>query len=100
MIIVLGQARFGEGEIDRLRGALNDWIDLVRKKPGCVSYCYAVDLGDPDLLHVIETWADEAALDAHMQDMGGLMAALAGAQMLSLSVKAYTGEYVKTLMGE
>ena len=100
MIIVVGQARFGEGEIERLRGALNGWIEQVRQEPGCLSYSYAVDLGDPNLLHVIESWADEAALDAHMADLGGLMDALAGAQMLSLSAKAYDGKYVKTLMGE
>ena len=100
MIIVVGQAQFANGEIERLRGALNDWIEQVRRRPGCLSYCYAVDLGDPDLLHVIETWRDEAAIDAHMTDMGVLMNALAGAKMLKLSVKAYTGEYVKTLMGE
>ena len=100
MIIVVGQARFASGEIERLRGALNEWIEQVRKRPGCLSYCYAVDLGDPDLLHVIETWADEAAIDAHMEDLGGLMNVLAGTQMLSLSVKSYSGAYLKTIMGE
>ena len=100
MIIVLGQARFGAGEIERLGAQLNDWIGKVRQREGCLSYCYAVDLGDPDLLHVIETWRDLDSIDAHMADMGGLMQALAGADMRSLSVKAYDGTYVKTLMGE
>jgi quinol monooxygenase YgiN len=100
MIIVTGEARFAAGEIERLRGALNAWVSEVRGRDGCLSYHYAVDLGDPDLVHVVETWRDEAAVDAHMADMGGLMQALAGAQMLALSVKAYDGRYVKTLMGE
>lgn len=100
MIIVIGQARFAPGEIDRLRDRLNDWIEVARNRVGCLSYCYAVDLGDPDLLHVVESWRDMEAIDLHMQDMGALMETLAGAQMLALSVKAYDGAYVKTLMGE
>jgi len=100
MIIVTGQARFGKGEVERLRQALNDWVAQVRDRPGCLAYHYAVDLADPDLLHVVETWQDEAAIDTHMADMTTLMEALAGARMLSLTVKAYDGQYVKTLMGE
>ena len=100
MIIVMGEARFAAGEIERLRAPLNAWIEEVCRRDGCLSYSYAVDLGDPNLLHVVETWRDEAAIDAHMTDMGTLMNVLAGAQMLSLNVKAYDTRYIKTLMGE
>jgi len=100
VIIVTGSARFGAGEVERLRAPLNAWIDEVRTRDGCQSYCYAVDLGDPDLIHVIETWRDEAAIDVHMGNMTGLMQALEGARMLELSVKAYEARYLKTLMGE
>jgi quinol monooxygenase YgiN len=100
MIIVTGEARFEEGEIERLRPDLDAWTHEVRRRDGCESYCYAVDLGDPNLLHVIERWRDEAAIDAHMADMGGVMAALAGAKMTALSVKAYEAHYVRTLMGD
>jgi quinol monooxygenase YgiN len=98
MIIVTGQARFAEGEIERLRPDLDAWTKEVRQRDGCQSYCYAVDIGDPNLVHVIETWRDEAAIDAHVENMGGLMAALGGAKMEALSVKAYEASYVKTLM--
>jgi quinol monooxygenase YgiN len=100
MIIVTGQARFAQGEVERLRGALNAWTDVVRNRDGCLSYCYALDIGEPDLVHVLEMWRDEAAIDAHMENMGPLMDVLAGAQMLSLSVKGYEARYLKTLMGE
>jgi quinol monooxygenase YgiN len=99
MIIVTGQARLGAGEVERLRGALNAWIRVARGRDGCLSYCYGVDIGEPDLIHVIEMWRDEAAIDAHMENMGPLMDVLAGVQMLSLSVKGYEGKYLKTLMG-
>ena len=100
MLIVKGQAQFGPGEVERLREGLNRWIGAVRGRPGCASYNVAVDLGDPDLLHVVECWEDEAAIDTHMSDMGQLMEVLAGADMRALSVKAYQADYLKTLMGE
>jgi quinol monooxygenase YgiN len=100
MIIVKGEARFAPGEIERLREPLNSWIAEVRGRDGCLSYCYAVDLGDPDMLHVIETWESLEAIDRHMADMGPLMEVLAGAQMLSLKVNAYDATFARTLMGE
>jgi len=100
MMIVKGEARFASGEIDRLRGPLNDWIKAACGRHGCLSYSYAVDLADPNVLHVIETWQDEGAIDAHMADMGPLLEILAGAKMLSLRVDAFEARFVKTLMGE
>jgi hypothetical protein len=99
-MIVKGEARFASGEIDRLRGPLNDWIKEARGRGGCLSYSYAVDLADPNVLHVIETWDDEAAIDAHMADLGPLIQILAGAKMMSLRVDAFEARFVKILMGE
>ena len=100
MIIVMGTARLASGEIDRLQPQLAAFVDKVRRRDGCISYSYARDLNDPDLVHVIEQWRDEAAIDAHMTDIGDLMDALGGARMETLSVKAYAAEYKRTLMGE
>ena len=100
MIIVTGTARFAAGEIDRLQGQLAAYVDEVRDRDGCISYSYSRDINDPDVLNIVEQWRDEAAIDAHMANMGALMNALAGAKMEGLSVKAYTAEYQRTLMGE
>ena len=100
MIIVMGTARFAPGEIDRLQGQLAAFVDKVRRRDGCISYSYARDLNDPDLVHVVEQWRDDAAIDAHMSDIGDLMDALGGAKIGELSVKAYAAEYKRTLMGE
>ena len=100
MIIVMGTARFAPGEIDRLQPRLAAYVAEVRGRDGCISYSYARDLNDPDVLHVIEQWRDEAAIDAHMGNMATLMDALAGAEMEALSVKAYGADYRRTLMGE
>ena len=100
MMIVTGTARFAPGEIDRLQPALAAFVAEVRQRDGCIASCYARDINDPDMLNIIEKWRDEAAIDAHMSDLGGLMNALGGAKMEGLSVKAYEAEYRRTLMGE
>ena len=100
MIIVRGTAHFAAGEIDRLRPQLNDYADTVRNREGCLGYCYAVDLGNTNCLHVIESWGDQAALDAYLADLGDLMNILGGAKMEVVSVKAYEAEFLKTVLGE
>lgn len=100
MIIVRGTARFAPGEIDRLRPELNRYVDYVRGRDGCVDYCYAVDLADPDELHVIESWRDEAALAAYLEDLSELMSILAGARMEDADVNAYRGAFLRKVMGE
>lgn len=100
MIIVTGEARFADGEIERLRGPLNAWVEEVRGRDGCLAYCYGVDLADPNLLHLTEKWRDLAAIEAHMAAMDNVMALLAGANMVSLNVHAYDARFTRTLMGE
>jgi quinol monooxygenase YgiN len=101
MIIVTGEARFGEGEIERLKDMLATNIAVTRAEEGCLAYCYAVDLVDGNLLHISEQWRDEAAVEAHMTapHMGTLMAALGAAKIEALSVKSYDATYQKTLLG-
>jgi quinol monooxygenase YgiN len=102
MIIVTGTVRFGEGEIERLRPALERNIAATRAEQGCESYHYARDLLDPDLLHVSERWHDEAAVDGHMgaPHMAELMESLGTARIEGMSIKAWRAEPWKTLLGE
>ena len=101
MIIVTGMARFGAGEIERLKDVLAANIAATRAEDGCLAYAYAVDLGDPNLLHISEQWRDEAAVNAHMTapHMGTLMAALGSAKIEALSVKAYEASGERVLLG-
>lgn len=102
MIIVTGEARFGDGEIARLKDALAANVAATRGEEGCLHYSYAVDIADPNLLHISEQWRDEAAVNAHMKapHMGPLMAALGAAKIEKLSVKSYDASYLKTLLGD
>ena len=91
MIIVTGQVRFAEGEIARLAPAFGTNIEATRAEAGCARYAYAVDVGDPNLLHVVEEWSDEEAVNAHMNTphMAELMTALGSAKIEAISINAY-----------
>lgn len=101
MIMVKGEVRFGEGDIERLKPAFEKNIAATRAEAGCARYSYAVDLLDPNLLHVAEEWSDEAAIDGHMQSahMGALMAALGTASIEAIRVDAYDAHFLKNIMG-
>lgn len=101
MIIVVGEVRFGSGEIERLKGDFARAIAATRVEDGCDHYAYAVDLLDPDLLHVTERWRDAAALDAHMATphVAELARLLHEAQVETISIRAYETGEMKTLLG-
>jgi len=101
MIIVTGYARFADGEIERLKPALEANIQATRAEAGCARYSYSVDISDPGLLHVAEEWSDEEAIAAHMAapHMAELMGALGTAKLESISVNAYEAHFLKTLLG-
>jgi len=102
MIIVTGTARFGAGEIERLSRHFEANIEATRAEDGCEHYAYAVDVSDPNLLHITERWSDEAAIEAHMgaPHMARFMAVLGEAKIEALSVKMYRADYLRTLLGE
>ena len=101
MIIVTGRVRFAEGEIERLRPAFRKNIEATREEAGCARYAYGVDVADPNLLHVVEQWSDEEAVDAHMNTphMAELMTALGSARIEAIAIDAYEGHFLKTLLG-
>ncbi len=101
MIIVTGQVRFAPGEIARLTPAFRMNIKATRGEPGCARYAYAVDLADPDLLHVVEEWSDEEAVNAHMNTphMAELMNVLGTAKIEAISINAYEAHFLKVLLG-
>jgi quinol monooxygenase YgiN len=100
MIIVTGAIRFGNGEIERLRGALVRNIESSRREGGCDAYAYSIDLMEPNLLRITEMWRDEAALNVHSKRVKELMAPLEGAKVEAISVTAYEASYLRNIVGE
>jgi quinol monooxygenase YgiN len=101
MIIVKGEVRFGEGDIARLKPAFEKNIAASRAEPGCAGYGYAVDLIDPNLIHVAEEWSSEEAIDLHMRSphMGELMAALGSANIEAIRIDAYEAHFLRNILG-
>ena len=40
-------------------------VDLIRREEGNLRYEYYLSLDDPETLLLIDSWADQAAIDAH-----------------------------------
>ena len=101
MIIVTGYARFADGEIERLKPALEANVKATRAEAGCARYSYGVDIADPNLLHIAEEWSDEEAIAAHMAapHMAELMGALGSAGLEAIRVDAYEAHFLKTILG-
>lgn len=69
-----------DGAQDRLRQALLPAIARFRAEPGCLAYALLEDHRRPGRFMTYETWADDAALAAHMTsptmtELGPLMKA-------------------------
>ena len=66
MLIVLGSARAEPGRREELVAAARAVTTATRGDDGCLSYVFAADLVDPDVVVSVEVWRDRDALDAHM----------------------------------
>ena len=65
MIIVMGHAKLGAGEIDRLGAEMEAQITATRAEDGCLAYGFARDVLDPDTLII----AYDAARGIHFDGM-------------------------------
>ena len=63
---------------------LREMVTLTRPEAGCLRYDLHVDLEDDHRFVFVETWADEAAWDAHMET-SHVRALVADAQHLTES---------------
>ena len=101
MIIVMGYAKLGAGDIDRLLPEMQVQVSATNAEDGCELYSFSRDVTDPDTLIISERWRDQAAIDAHMTSvhMKAFNVALGSATIKGLSIKAYENGEVRTLMG-
>ena len=102
MIIVEGWVRMEAGELDRLTDTATTMLEETRKEAGCISYSFSRAMEEPDVMRLAEIWVDQAALDEHFQSphMKVFNQGLASAKILGVSVKSYTAEAGRTLMGD
>ncbi|MDF1687219.1 MAG: quinol monooxygenase YgiN [Parvibaculaceae bacterium] len=91
MIIVIGKIEVAAAEdILSIETVLADRMGRTRAEPGNIEYSFAVEVSNPTIMHVIEKWEDQAALDLHLtlQDPE-FSAALAKANVTSATVRGY-----------
>jgi quinol monooxygenase YgiN len=67
MIVVVGTFRLPAAKLAEAREALARVIKATRLEPGCIDYAYAVDVLEPGLVRVSETWENRKALAAHFE---------------------------------
>ncbi|MEN2747297.1 putative quinol monooxygenase [Sphingomonas sp. T9W2] len=53
------------GKAEELATALLDMLDEVRAEPGCLLYDAHESRDMPGVIVMVESWTDQAALDAH-----------------------------------
>ena len=80
MLLVLAEAKLGEGTIEEGRAAFIKMIETSRQEEGCLGYSYGLDVLDPNKLLIVEKWVDDAALAYHFSTphMAEFQAALQG----------------------
>ncbi len=70
--------------------------DAIRAEKGNMRYEYFQPLGDPETVLLIDSWSDQAAIDAHHSSpMMGQLAKLRDKYDLHMSVERYTSEEYK-----
>ncbi len=65
MIIVLGNMEVKDGTFGELEAGLHDLVAATQQDDGYISYDFARDVNNPNLIRFAERWRDRAALDAH-----------------------------------
>jgi quinol monooxygenase YgiN len=100
MIIVQGWIRVEPGAIEAVRHAMVTMVEQTRREPGCLDYAFAIDLIDPTVIRISESWVDQAALDSHFASphMATFNATLAGTRPQAGEVNAYQATLDRTLI--
>lgn len=65
MIVVIGKLALQPGSFDKIKDALLTLQSKGRLDEGCVSYDFARDVENPDVIRFAERWQDMPKFDAH-----------------------------------
>ncbi len=71
--------------------------DSIRKEPGNLRYQYFQPLNDPETILLIDSWTDQAAIDAHhASPMMAKLAALREKYDLHMTAERFVSENIGT----
>jgi len=66
-VIIAGTVRIPPENIERFRPHMLAMVSASRAESGCKDYAYALDVLDPGLIRVFESWETRADLEAHFK---------------------------------
>jgi len=100
MILVQGWVRVHEGDREKLRAAARALVEETRRERGNLAYAFAEDFNDLGLFHIIERWADEEAVAAHMlsQHIAAFLPQLSALRDVHLRIARYDAPEERVLM--
>jgi quinol monooxygenase YgiN len=91
MLIVLADIVSNAADIDKLRQEIIDMQEASNAEPGCISYTFTAEIGDPNRIRVIEQWQSMDDLKAHFSTphMATFQQAMGQYPVKSMDVKLY-----------
>lgn len=91
-VAVIGEFRLPAGTFDASRPVMRTMLEATRAEEGCISYAFAQDALEPDLVRVSEVWESIEHLAAHAATphMAEWRAALGRIGISGRSVISYT----------
>ena len=94
MLVVIATLAGQPDKREVISTALAKAAAASRGDAGCLSYSFAVDVEDPDRYVSIETWEDQASLDAHFTQphIAELFGAIGDALAGPADIKTYVTE--------
>jgi quinol monooxygenase YgiN len=101
MILIQGHVKTIPGDVGKLKAAAAPLIAATRQEAGCIAYAFAEDVSEPGLVHIIERWADDAALAAHNKTahLAAFMGALPSLGLTGFRVARYDASGEAVLAG-
>ncbi len=100
MIFVHGWIKAAEHDISKIIDAAIEMSEKSNEEDGCLHYCFAQDISEANLFHIIERWKSEGDLNAHFQTphMAAFNTAVAGVGFETMDVRMYSGDEVRIMM--
>jgi quinol monooxygenase YgiN len=91
VIVVAASLSIDPAQREELAALLGEVAVATRAEPGCRAYRVAVDLEAPHRFWVLEEWASDAALEAHLATahVGRFWTALTRLRVAGVSVDRY-----------
>jgi quinol monooxygenase YgiN len=91
MLVIAGRITLDPKNQEKAIEAAVEMMKETRKEPGCKSYVFSAELGEPGAFRLFEEWESEEALRAHFEapHMKRFQAAMGAFGVTGMSVQKY-----------